>query len=338
MPIPESMSAITYHRYGPEDVLTRWTVETPSPTENECLIRVAASGVSRLDVLYRSGKLRLHGRGFPKGTGFDFLGEVVESRIPDQVPVGRWVWGVLGIEPFRSRGTAAEYLAVTRRQVGLFPAGYVPSLEVGALTLGALTALAALRQGLGVLPGQRILVAGGSGAVGSAALQICRVLDAEVDALTSAANSDLCQELGARNTFDYRDLPSATANYDAAVVAAGDPLVYRRYVRPGGAAVCVAGDDWLRARWDDRPALLGSSHDRTAWLGSRRGGQRPAVALRKLAAGPDPIALDWLAAQVVEGTLRPVVARRYGVADIVEAHRDTATGHSRGGRLVVHDW
>ena len=122
------MWAIQYHRYGDPSVLETEEVAVRKPKPGEVMVETVSSGVSAIDLMYRSGKLRMHGVGFPKQTGFDVLGIVRESRVPG-LEADRWVWAVLDVEPLRRRGTAVQYLTVGSERIGAFPKGFVPPTE-----------------------------------------------------------------------------------------------------------------------------------------------------------------------------------------------------------------
>jgi NADPH:quinone reductase-like Zn-dependent oxidoreductase len=157
-------------------------------------VRVLATSINRLDPIYRAGSLRLRGVGSPKGTGFDFLGVIEASPDQQELPPGQPVWGMLGIEPLRRRGAAAPYLALRRRQFGLLR-GLAEDPMLAALPLAASTALVALRDSLATGSGHRVLVVGGSGGVGTAAIQLARILGAQVDAVASKGNLRHCEDL-----------------------------------------------------------------------------------------------------------------------------------------------
>lgn len=311
------MWAVQYHRYGDPSVLRREEIEPPELADGEVLVQTASSGVSAIDLLYRSGAVRMHGFGFPKQPGFDALGVVRASRNPD-IPEGRWVWTVLGLEPFRRRGTAVEHLALDRSRVGAFPAGWTPDIAVGALPLGALTALRCLRNGARVSAGARLLVVGAGGAVGTAALQLAQLLGARPDAVCGASALDLCRELGAGRAYDRADDLSAvqtSGTYDAVLVAAGRGTDWLGAARRGGRTVFSRLDSWVRT-------LPSATRQR--------------VTTAAVAAGHDAGDLTELASLVAEGRLRPVVGATYGIDELARAHRDYGHGGTAGARLVVH--
>jgi len=312
------MWAIQYHRYGDPSVLQRDEVCLPSLRPGEVLIETVSSGVSDIDLMYRSGRLRMHGVGFPKQPGFDVLGVIRDTRSVAVQP-GRWVWSVLGLEPSRRRGTAVEYLRVDSSRIGLFPDGYAPEADIGALTLGALTALKSLRAAR-VVAGQRILVVGAAGAVGTAAIQLARFFDANVDAVAGPAGQDLCRHLGASGVFDHTtvsvDAVQASGAYDAIVVAAGRGKDWLGAARPGGRIVLTRADSWIKTI----PSATRGRHR-----------------VLDIAAGHSAANLTWLAQRVAEGQLTPAIGKSYDIDDLARAHHEYGHGGTAGARLIRHN-
>ena len=230
------MWAVQYRSSGGPEVLRLEKAPRPVLRPGQVLVRTLASGVSRIDVLYRRGRLP-HGVSFPKRTGFDAVGQVVAGG-SGPIEVGDWVAVVLGLEPLRGRGTTVELLAVEPSRCGRFPAGYVPSVEDCALVLGGLTALRAVRNGLRARRGDRLLVVGAGGPVGMAAIQIARGCGASVDAVAGRTALERCRGLGAEHARDYRS-PEAEAMrdsrfYDGVVVAGREPRGVVRGRSPRG--------------------------------------------------------------------------------------------------------
>ncbi|WP_454294763.1 zinc-binding dehydrogenase [Salana multivorans] len=298
-------------------MLQRDEVPVPTLRPGEVLIETVSSGVSDIDLMYRSGRLRMHGVGFPKQPGFDVLGVVRDTRNAAVQP-GRWVWSVLGLEPSRRRGTAVEYLRVDSRRIGLFLDGCTPQAEVGALALGALTALKSLRSAR-VAGGQRILVVGAAGAVGTAAIQLARFFDADVDAVAGPAGLDLCRGLGATRVFDHTtasvDTARTSGSYDAVVVAAGRGKDWLDAARSGGRVVLTRADSWVATI----PSAVRSSR---CVLG--------------VAAGHSAADLTWLAQRVAEGQLAPTIGKSYDIDDLAQAHSEYGQGGTAGARLIRH--
>lgn len=312
------MWAMQYHRYGDETVLQREGVPLPALRRGEVLTETVSSGVSAIDALYRSGRVRAHGLRFPKQPGFDAVGIVRESRAAAIRP-GRWVWSVLGLEPFRARGTAVEFLRVDAGRVGLFPAGFTPSVDVGGLALGALTALVAVRDRARTAAGSRALVVGAGGAVGTAAVQLARAAGATVDAVCGARGRDVCLALGAATAHRHDDpgieAVRRSAAYETVIVATGNPAAWLGALRPGGRAAVTRGDAYLRAL----PAAA-----------------RARRTMRSVAAGHSASDLTLLAEMVAAGALVPIIDRTYRIDDLATAHRELGHGGSAGARLVVH--
>ncbi|MEP7289089.1 MAG: NADP-dependent oxidoreductase [Chloroflexota bacterium] len=311
--------AVQYHRYGTPDVLVRESVPVEHARANEIRVRVAAVGIHRLDLVYRAGTVRLHGFGFPKGTGVDFVGTVDEvGAVVTDTEIGAVVFGCIGVEPSRRRGTVAEFVTVSREKYAVLP---IPVLEpaLGALPLSGLTALACLRDSLHVSVGDRVLIVGAGGGVGIAAIQIARILGAVPVAVCGPSNVSLCRDLGAQEIYDYSvtkpaDIPGRFA---AMLDLVGtDTLAYRPLIASGGRILCTVGDAWLRML----PGAILKS---------------PRIGI--ISVGPSRRNLEWLATEVGSGRLRPVVDRVYSVDAIAQAHSDAAHPHASGRRLVVVD-
>ncbi|MFC2361008.1 MAG: zinc-binding dehydrogenase [Actinomyces dentalis] len=311
------MWAVQYHRSGGPEVLRVEEIAAPSLRDGQVLVRTLASGVSRIDALYRRGRLP-HGPTFPKQTGFDAIGEVVQGRAGAIRPGDR-VAVVLGLEPLRGRGTTVELLAVEPSRCGAFPAGYEPRVEDCALVLGGLTALRAVRDGLRPRRGERVLVVGAGGPVGLAAIQIVRGAGAVVDAVAGSAALEECLGLGADEAYDYRGEEAvqlrASRRYDGMVVAAGRPSDWFTAVRRGGRAALTDGG---------------------VWPGSVVRAVRAGVRSIPIAAGHGSGDLRWLARRIAGGDLVPVVGRRYGVGEVGRAHTELGTGPTRGARIIDH--
>ena len=235
------------------------------------------------------------------------------------IKVGDWVAVVLGLEPLRGRGTTVELLAVEPSRCGRFPAGYVPSVEDCALVLGGLTALRAVRNGLRVRRGDRLLVVGAGGPVGMAAIQIARGCGASVDAIAGRTALERCRGLGAEHVRDYRS-PEAEAmrgsrSYDGVVVAAGSPAAWFGAACRGATAALTDGGSWLPSV----PAAV-----------------RAGVRSVPIAAGHDCDDLTWLARRIAAGELVPIVGRRYGAAEVGRAHAELGSGGTCCARIIDH--
>lgn len=311
------MRGAQYFRYGSPDVLQINDVPIPAPRRSELLLRVIACSVNRADAIARSGGTRLtNGPRFPKGTGVDVVGEVVAKGDDcSRHDIGEVVWGYVGMATMGRTGTAAEYATIDENSVSRAPR-VNDVTDAAALPLVALTALQALRNRLTVAAGERVLIVGASGGVGTAAIQLARHFGAEVASVSSGDNLDLCTSLGASETYAYGALPAAgtVRSFNAIFDCTGIETVrYRDYLEPGGRMVTIAPGGI--------PAVLKSL------LSRRRVSFLPVKVL------PDD--LEWLADAVEKGRLLPVIDRRYDLDEIARAHEYVATAHTRGKSIIV---
>ncbi|PKQ15731.1 MAG: NAD(P)-dependent alcohol dehydrogenase [Actinobacteria bacterium HGW-Actinobacteria-7] len=303
------MKAVVCTRYGPPEVLRVEERETPVPRKNEVRVRIRATAVTSSDCYVRGlmlspvyrimGRLALGWNGPRQPVLGMVLSGVVDAIGPDvrRFGVGDRVFGFN-----KSRfGTYAQY--VCWPEDGLLAArpANLTDEEAAAIPYGGLLALHFLRK-VGVQAGQRVLVFGASGAVGTSAVQLARHLGAEVTGVCSTTNVDLVTSLGATRVVDYtvEDFTDGTDRYDLVFDAVGKRksaaalLRCRQVLAPGG--VCISVDDGT-------PKLLRE----------------------------DLVLLGELAAR---GEIKPVIDRTYALDDIVEAHRYVDTGHKRGNVVI----
>lgn len=313
------MRAALFDRYGPPEVLYEGKVPVPDVRPGEVLVRVHAATVNGGELPGRAGKLRLvTGRRFPQRTGLDFAGEIAEIGPSVTGPrKGQRVWGLLGRSTF---GSAAEYVAVRPRQIALAPVDLSP-VEAVSLLAGGTTSITALRDKAGLRPGERLLVRGASGGVGSVAVQIGKLFGAHVTALAGARNLDFVRGLGADDVLDHRTTdPSALGTFDVIMDTVGTELaVYRRLLAPGGRMVAIAfdADNVAAGLWY---ILRSTVH------GSRR--------VRFFSGNPRHALFAELTRYAESGGLRPVVDTVHPLADIAAAHRALEAGGVRGKHVV----
>lgn len=316
------MRAVQYDGYGSPDVLHVRDVPVPAPAADEVLVRVYASGVNPKDAIVRSGAMRLMtGHRFPRGTGDDFAGEVAATGTnAGGLKPGQRVWGFL---PGYLGGAAAEYLTAPSTAVALMPErlGWV---EAAALPLVGSAALQALRDLGKLAAGERLLIKGASGGVGSAAIQIGKALGAHVTAVAGGGSLDHCRALGADAVLDYRqtDVPSIAERFDVFLDCAGRSP-YRRYrglLRRGGRWVAVAA----------QPSVFMLSPFTRVLAPITNG-----AVLRYLVVRPAQSDLIALARMCDGGVLRMPVRATWPLDRIGAAHAAVAIGHGRGKDVVV---
>ena len=328
--VPRTMRAAVQDRYGPPDeVVQVREVPVPDLGSGEVLVRVAAASVNALDWHYTTGLpmfaragmgLRRPERGTP---GVDVAGTVVAvSRDVTRWRAGDEVFGQV------AGGGFAEYVPAPADSVVRRP----PEVDVNeAATLGvaAQTALQALRDWGRILPGQRVLINGASGGVGTFAVQLARILGAgHITAVCSTANLDTARRLGADTVVDYtvEDHFATSERYDLFVDNAGTWSLARcrRVLTEVGTYVMVTAPKsrWLRPL----PRIIATP---AAFLFS----SRRAVSGRT--AQHIPADLDLLGDLVASGALRPVMDRQYRLDAVGEALERQGAFHSRGKSLVL---
>ena len=310
------MKAVEYDRYGGPEVLNIRERPMPAPGRGQVLVRVAAAALNPKEILIRAGKFRLiTGRRFPRRTGFDWAGEVVElGASVAGVRVGDRLFGM--VDGWQG-GACAEYLVTDLARCAAAPER-LDLIQASAVPLASLTALQTYRDVAQLQPGQRVLVNGASGGVGTFAVQIARALGAEVDATTSERNRALVAELGAREVFDYQTLDYAAqrGRYHVIFDVFGN-LPFAR-VRP------ALTRDGIQVT---TVVKLGIALEIARTLGRRQ--RKRAVVVR--ARRKD---LEDVAALIDQGALRPIVERVVPLGEIAEAHRHLGTRRARG-KIVV---
>jgi NADPH:quinone reductase-like Zn-dependent oxidoreductase len=309
------MKAAQIDRYGAPDVLKINEADRPAPGRGEVLVQVEASSINGHDVIVRSGGLKMiSGRKFPLGTGLDFAGVVAATGAgADGYRAGDRVWGTVHPRQRHVTGAAAEYVAVPADRIAPAPAGISPS-EAASLVVAGTTALIALRDSTHLASGERVLVRGAAGGVGTAAVQLAHAMGGHVTALARDRHAQALGELGADKVLGYDATPEQTGTFDVIIdTVCSDLECYRRRLTRNGRMVTVG----LSA---STLAAIGLS----AIHGSRR--------IRTFSANPDTAILEDLAGYVADAALRPVVSSVFSLADIAAGHQ----AFSQGGTLGKH--
>jgi len=321
------MKAIVYRCYGPPEVLKLESIAKPPLADDQVLVRVQAASVNPLDWHYMRGTpylVRLDtGIGRPKDPriGVDFAG-TVEA-------VGRSVTRFkAGDEVFGGRdGAFAEYVTIREeRALALKPAD-VSFAQAAAVPIAGITALQALRDKGHVQRGEKVLVNGASGGVGTFAVQIAKSFGAEVTGVCSTRNMEMVRALGADHVIDYtrQDFTRGTEHYDVIVdnVSSHSLAEYRRVLNPNGVYVLVGGTatgEWLGFLIAPLEALVLSKFVSQKF--------EPFLADLN---GTD---LAYLADLMHEGKLTPVIDRTYTLSELPAAMRYVEAGHARG-KVVI---
>ncbi|MFD0203702.1 MULTISPECIES: NAD(P)-dependent alcohol dehydrogenase [Saccharothrix] len=319
------MRAMTQDAYGVlEDVLRLNEVEKPEAGDGEVLVRVRSAAVSGSDWHILRGlpyvARPVVGVRRPRNTvpGLEFAG-TVEA-------VGRGVTAVgPGDEVFGwCSGAFCEYAAVPEGQLTVKPANLTLE-EAGAVPIAGFTALQAVRDAGRVRAGQKVLVLGASGCVGTYAVQLAKHYGAEVTAVCGAAKADLVAELGADHVLDYTAGPLTASGFDVVIDLYGNPSArtLKRLLRKGGTAALVGGTG---GRW---------------FMGVDRGFRvlvaAPVLGFKaRLLVHKDRLDDLVLLRELIEaGAVRPVLDRTYPLTEAVTAIEDVRRGRVRGHAVIT---
>ncbi|WP_298891689.1 NAD(P)-dependent alcohol dehydrogenase [uncultured Serinicoccus sp.] len=321
------MRAVAQQRYGLSSVLETIEVDVPSPGARDVLVQVGAASVHLGDYFVMTGKpyvlrlvfgLRRPRHGIP---GRDLAGVVAA--------VGKEVTAVRpGDEVFgwSTAGTLAEYACVPADHVVPVPAG-TSVVEAAAVPTSGLTALQAMRDIAKVRPGQTVLITGASGGVGSFAVQIAKLLGAEVTGVCSSRNVDLVRSLGADHVVDYTrtDFTRVDNGYDVILdnVESQPLAAVRRALTPAGTLIPNSGRG---GRW---LGPLGRIVRARVLSGFTRQRLKPFASVEK------PKDLLALADLLLTGQVTPVIDRTYPLHEAADALRYVGAGHTRGKVVVT---
>ena len=318
------MKAIVYKKYGPPEVLQIEEFDKPAPDENQVLVKVHAASINAGD--YRTMNpdaflIRLmSGLRKPKDPrlGWDLAGrvETVGENVKQFRP-GDEVFGC-------ANGTFAEYVLAKEDRLALKPANKSFE-EVAALPVAALTALQGLRDAGGFRPGQKVLIQGASGGVGTFAVQFAKLFGAEVTAVCSTRNLDMARAIGADHVIDYtkEDFTQNPQRYDVIFAVNGyHPLsAYKLALSPQGIYICAGGTmtQFFQAM------LLGP-------LRSKKGGKKMgSMGVAKI----NQKDLVYLKELLETGKVAPVIDRRYPLSDIAEAFWYIEDKHAQGKVVIT---
>jgi NADPH:quinone reductase-like Zn-dependent oxidoreductase len=322
------MRAVVHHTFGSSDVLRVEQVARPDIADHEVLVRVHAAGLDR-------GAWHIM-------TGTPYLGRLVFGlRRPRNPVLGRDLAGTVvavgakttrftvGDEVFGTgSGSFAEYVAAREDKLALKPAklGFA---EAAVVPVSAMTALQALRNSGRVEAGQRVLVIGASGGVGSYAVQLAKAFGADVTGVASTAKLDLVRALGADHVVDYTQADFADGSrYDLIIDIAGNPTLsrLRRALAPTGIAVITGGEEGGNISGGLDRQLRGMV---MSLFGRRK--------VRSFICKENAADLEKLADLIASGKLTPSIDRTYPLAQTPDAMRHLEAGQVRGKVAIVID-
>jgi NADPH:quinone reductase-like Zn-dependent oxidoreductase len=320
------MKAIVYRCYGPPDVLALEDIEKPTAADDEVLVKIHAASVNPLDWHYMRGSpslMRLmSGIGAPKNTrlGVDFAGtvEAVGNSVTRFKP-GDAVFG-------GKTGAFAEYVAVGENRALALKPDNMTFEQAASVPIAAVTALQALRDKGHLKPGQKVLINGASGGVGTFAVQIAKSFGAQVTGVCSTRNLEMVQSIGADHVIDYKreDYTKSGERYDLIIDMVGNHslLQNRQALTPEGILVMIGGpsDGLLGPLMNPVKALILSPFV----------SQKFVMFVAQL--NKEDLAI--LADLMQTGKVTPVIDRRYELSDVPAAIRYSEEGHARGKILI----
>ena len=321
------MKAMVYEKYGPPNVLALKEVEKPTPKDNEVLIKVRASSVNAYDWhMLRADPFFIRAvSGFlkPKNKilGVDVAGQVeaVGKKVTQFRP-GDELYGDLAGS---GGGGFAEYVCAGENALALKPAGMTFE-EAAAVPLAAVTALQGLRDKGKIQSGQKVLINGASGGVGTFAVQIAKSFGAEVTAVCSTRNLDMARSIGADHVIDYteEDFTKSEQRYDLILAANGYHSLfdYKRALSPGGILVLAGGSMAQFYQF----VFLGS------WI-SMAGSKK----LVSYVAQPNQKDMVFMAELCEAGKVVPVIDKCYPLGEVAEAIRYLEEEHARGKVVIT---
>ena len=320
------MKAIVYEKYGASDVLELKEIPKPSTKDNEVLVKIHAAALNAADWRLMRGKPLLLRMAFglfkPKHTilGADIAGtiEAVGKNVKQFQP-GDEVFADLSASGF---GGFAEYVCIPEKALSIKPV-HVSFEEAAATPMAAVTALQGLRDKGHLQHGQKVLINGASGGVGTFAVQIAKSFGAEVTGVCSTNKLDLLRSIGADHVIDYtkEDFTQKTQRYDLIIAANGFHSIsdYKRALRPKGIYVMIGGSGTQMAQ----AIFLGA-------LKSLFGKKK----MTNLMAKPNNKDLTFIKELLQTRKILSVIDRRYSLQEVPDAIRYLEEGHALG-KIVI---
>ena len=322
------MKAIVNNEYGTPDVLKLEEVEKPVPKDNEVLIKVHAAAVNIADWYFLTGRpflVRMDPGGplKPKTRilGGDVAGlvEAVGKNVK-QFQAGDAVYGDISDS---GMGAFAEYVSAPENVIAQKPAN-LSFEEAAAVPSAAVTALQGIRDFGKIQPGQKVLINGASGGVGTYAVQIAKSYDTEVTAVCSTGKIEMVRSIGADYAIDYtkKDFTRNGELYDLIIAVNGyhSLSAYKRVLDPTGTYVCIGGT--MRQIFESMllgPLMSKGGRKQMGGMGSTKINQKDLVVIKEL---------------IEAGKVVPVIDRRYTLVETPEALRYLGEGHVKG-KLVI---
>jgi len=323
------MKAIVYEKYGLPDVLELKDVENPTPLDDEVLVEVHAASVNAYDWHFLTADvflIRLMGGGLlrpkKKTLGADIAGRVVAvGKNITRFHLGDEVFG----KAKGGSGGFAEYVCAPEKTLELKPTN-VSFDEASTASMAALTALQGLRDEGQIQSGNRVLIHGASGGVGTFAVQIAKSFEAEVTAVCSSRNVDIARSIGANHVIDYtlEDFILNGELYDLILVVNGNRSIdeYKQALKPNGICVLAGGGGGSILE-----LIVGMFQER--WISKTENKK-----IGSFLANINQKDLAFMKELLASGKVKPVIDRRYSLNNTADALRYLGEGHAQG-KIVI---
>jgi NADPH:quinone reductase-like Zn-dependent oxidoreductase len=301
-----TMKAVVIHEYGGPEVLKYEDIPRPEPKDDQLLVRVIAAGVNPVDGMIRSGMFKGN-RVFPIILGGDVAGVV--ERVGSKITKFKAGDPVFAYVSLNNSGGYAQYALVTEREAAAKPKS-LTYVEAAAVPIVALTAWQALVDTAKLSAGQTVLIHGGSGGVGSFAIQIAKARGAKVIATASTANQDFLKQLGADVTIDYtkQKFEDVAKDVDVVLDSIGRDTLARSYgvVKKGGIIVSLVARP--KESELEKHGIRGAS----------------------LSVEPNSEELSEIGKLIDEKKIKVIVSQTFPLSEAMKAQEQVATGHTRG--------
>lgn len=307
------MKAAAINQYGSAEVLQYTDIGKPQIKDDQMLVKVYASSVNPIDWKIRKGMLKpITGNKFPMVLGFDVSGEVLEvGKRVTRFQLGNMIYARLDQ---LAGGAYAEYAAVSENIAALKPKNLTHE-QAAAVPLAAMTALQALRDKGEIKKGQKVLINGASGGVGTFAVQIAKVLEAEVTGVCSTKNVELVKSLGSDRVIDYtqQDFTQDTAKYDIIFDVVGNCPFSQCKERLNPKGIYVTTQPTPQSFLQNLAAIFSP-------------GKKARIVLLKANSSD----LAYLTNLIEVDKVRPVIDRTYPLSEMAAAHAYSEEGHAAG--------
>jgi NADPH:quinone reductase-like Zn-dependent oxidoreductase len=315
------MKAVIYEKYGSPEVLELREIDKPSVVDDEILVKIHAASIQQTDIRFRTGTpflaRVLAGLLKPKNQilGCDYSG-IIEAtgKNINEYNVGDEVYGQLD----KRTGTHAEYISVSTKEVSSKPKN-LTFVEAASVGVAGSIALQCLRDHGGIQQGQKVLINGASGGVGTFAVQIAKSFDTEVTGVCSSTNLEMVKSIGADHVIDYtkEDFTERVDEYDIIFDA----------VRKNTFANCKNA---LTSKGIYVTTEFGPTIMLQMKMNSNPNGKRMVGMLMKV----DMEDLAFLSELIEAGEVKPVIDRTYPLEEIADAHRYVEKGHAKGKVII----